>query len=102
VLSGRYGPYVKHAKINATVPNGKDPAEITVEEAIELIAARAAKAGKKPTKKAAKKPARKARAKAAAKSTAKTPPKTAGKSAKPAARSGKGRSAKAKSEAAEV
>ena len=47
VLSGRYGPYVKHDKINATVPNGKDPAALTLEEAIELIAARAAKGGKK-------------------------------------------------------
>jgi DNA topoisomerase-1 len=52
VLSGRYGPYVKHGKINATIPNGKDPAAISMEEAIELIAARAAKAGKKPAKKA--------------------------------------------------
>jgi DNA topoisomerase-1 len=53
VLSGRYGPYVKHGKINATIPKGKDPAAITVEEAIELIAARAAKGGKKPARKAA-------------------------------------------------
>jgi len=52
VLSGRYGPYVKHGKINATVPNGKEPTALTVEEAIELIAARAAKGGKKPAKKA--------------------------------------------------
>ncbi len=53
VLSGRYGPYVKHGKVNATIPNGKDPAALSVEEAIELIAARAAKGGKKPAKKAA-------------------------------------------------
>jgi len=53
VLSGRYGPYVKHDKINATIPSGKDPAAITVEEAVELIAARAAKGpGKKPPRKA--------------------------------------------------
>ena len=43
VLSGRYGPYVKHDKVNATIPNGKDPAAITVDEAVELLAARAAK-----------------------------------------------------------
>jgi len=65
VLSGRYGPYVKHGKINATIPNGKDPAAISMEEAIELIAARAAKGGKKPAKKAAS-------AKTAAKKTSKT------------------------------
>jgi DNA topoisomerase-1 len=53
VLSGRYGPYVKHDKINATIPSGRDPAAITVEEAVELIAARAAKGpGKKPARKA--------------------------------------------------
>jgi DNA topoisomerase-1 len=86
VLSGRYGPYVKHASINATIPSGKDPAAITVEEAIELISARAAKASKKPAKKATKKTARKAPA----------------KSAKPASKSGKSKSAKTKTEAAEV
>ncbi|MBU2533525.1 MAG: type I DNA topoisomerase [Alphaproteobacteria bacterium] len=62
VLSGRYGPYVKHGKVNATVPKGKEPADLTVEEAVQLIAERAAKApGQK--KAAAKK---KAPAKAAA------------------------------------
>ena len=74
VLSGRYGPYVKHGKINATIPNGKDPAAISVEEAIDLIAARAAKGGKKPAKKAAG-------TKTAAKKTGKTTSK-ATKSAK--------------------
>ncbi|MCK5090265.1 MAG: topoisomerase DNA-binding C4 zinc finger domain-containing protein, partial [Hyphomicrobiaceae bacterium] len=53
VLSGRYGPYVKHAKINATLPKDRDPEQITMEEAVELIAARAAKGPAK--KKAAKK-----------------------------------------------
>ncbi len=56
VLSGRYGPYVKHDKVNATIPNGKDPAAISVDEAVALIAARAAKGGgkkKKPVRKAA-------------------------------------------------
>ena len=86
VLSGRYGPYVKHASVNATIPNGKDPAAITVEEAVELIAARAAKGSKKPAKKATKKTARKAPA----------------KSAKPASKSSKSKSAKTKTQAAEV
>ena len=56
VLSGRYGPYVKHGEVNATMPNGKDPAAISVAEAVELIAARAAKgpSKKKPVRKASR------------------------------------------------
>lgn len=63
VFDGRYGPYVKHASINATIPKGTDPSDITLEHALELIAERAAKKGakKKTTtkKSAAKKPAAK-------------------------------------------
>jgi DNA topoisomerase-1 len=55
VLSGRYGPYVKHGKINATLPKDRDPEEVTLAEAVELIAARAAKGpAKKPARKAKK------------------------------------------------
>ncbi len=67
VMNGRYGPYVKHAKINATIPRDRDPANVTLEEAVELIAARAAKgpakkraAKKAPAKKVKKAPAKKA------------------------------------------
>jgi len=71
VLSGRYGPYVKHAKINATIPKDRDPEQVSLTEAVELIAARAAKgpAKKKPAKKAAKKALAKKTAKKAAKKT---------------------------------
>ncbi|UUP15833.1 type I DNA topoisomerase [Nitratireductor thuwali] len=69
VRDGRYGPYVNHGRVNATLPKGKDPADVTREEALELIAAKAGKGGagkagraKKPAKKAAaKKPAAKAK-----------------------------------------
>jgi DNA topoisomerase-1 len=76
VRDGRYGPYVNHGKINATLPKGKDPATVTVEEAVALIAAKAGAGGVKKT--AAKKPAAKKAAtkKPAAKTTkkvAKTP-----------------------------
>ncbi len=65
VLSGRYGPYVKHGKVNATLPKDIAPEQTTLAQAVELIAARSAKGpAKKPAKAAAskgaaKKPARK-------------------------------------------
>ena len=64
ILTGRYGPYVKHGKVNATVPRDREPEQVTIEEAVELIAARSAKgpAGKGPAKKKpAKKPVKPAR-----------------------------------------
>ena len=66
VRDGKYGPYVNWGKINATLPNGKDPMSVTLEEAVGFLAEKAAKSGgKKPARKAAaKKPAAK---KAAAK-----------------------------------
>ena len=68
VRDGRYGPYVNWEKINATLPKGKDPASVTLEEALELIAAKssAPKKGRKTTVKKTttkKAPAKKAKAK---------------------------------------
>lgn len=57
VLDGRFGPYVKYDKVNATVPKDENPAEITLERGLELIAARMAKGPAK--KRARKKPAAK-------------------------------------------
>jgi DNA topoisomerase-1 len=48
VLAGRYGPYVKHGEVNATLPRGKEPAALTIEEAVQLIAERIAKGPAKP------------------------------------------------------
>jgi DNA topoisomerase-1 len=67
VRAGRYGPYVNQGKVNATIPKDVKPEDVTVEQAVEWIAARAAATGTKvkkaPAKKAAaKKPAAKATA----------------------------------------
>ena len=70
IKNGRFGPYANHGKINATLPRDADPQSVTMEQAVQLIAAKAEKSGKKPTKKkaAAKKkaPAKKAAPKEAA------------------------------------
>jgi len=70
VRDGRYGPYVNYGKINATLPKGKDPASVTMEEALVLISEKEAKGGgKKPARakaSTAKKPAAKAAGKKAA------------------------------------
>ncbi|MEE2995956.1 MAG: type I DNA topoisomerase [Pseudomonadota bacterium] len=62
---GRYGPYVKHGKINASIPRDMEPESLSLELAIELIAMRAEKVGaKKAEKKKAKKSKGKAKSKA--------------------------------------
>ncbi len=72
VKSGRYGPYVNHGKVNATLPKDKDPQSVTMEEAVALIEAKGgskpAKGKAAPKKKAAAKkaPAKKTTAKKAA------------------------------------
>ncbi len=76
VMPGRYGPYVKWGKINATLPKELEPESVTLEDALPLIEAKAAKKGgtkKKaaPKKTAAKKPA--AKKPAAKKAAAKKP-----------------------------
>ena len=37
VMKGQYGPYIKYKSLNATIPEDKDPNEITMEEALILI-----------------------------------------------------------------
>jgi len=63
VMAGRFGPYVKWGKVNATIPKGTAPEDMTLEAAIPLLAERAAKAPAAKTKKA---PAKKAAPKKAA------------------------------------
>jgi DNA topoisomerase-1 len=74
LMSGRYGPYVTHGGVNATLPRGTDPSAITLEKAVSLLAVRASKAPVKRTaqvktggskgKSAARKPATRAKRKA--------------------------------------
>ena len=52
VMSGRYGPYVKWGKVNATLPKGMETEALSLEEALALVAEKAGKSGgkKAPTK----------------------------------------------------
>ena len=45
VKSGRFGSYVNHGKINATIPKGTDPGSLTLADAVELLKAKAAGGG---------------------------------------------------------
>ena len=76
IFDGKYGPYVKWEKINATIPDTIEVSELTMAHAVDLIDERAAKAGKKKpsAKKApAKKKAAPKKKAAAKKPTAKKP-----------------------------
>ncbi|MGJ8621642.1 MAG: type I DNA topoisomerase [Yoonia sp.] len=54
IFDGKYGPYVKWEKINATIPDTIEPGDLTMAQAVHLIDERAEKAGKKkPAKKKA-------------------------------------------------
>ncbi|MBW9053235.1 type I DNA topoisomerase [Rhizobium mesosinicum] len=88
VRDGRYGPYVNWGKVNATLPKGKDPQAITVEEALALIAEKAGKA-----------PAAKTKAKTAAKAKSAAKPKAAAAEAKTTKTAAKPKAAKAKAAA---
>ena len=63
VMKGKYGPYVKWGKINATLPKGTEPENVTMEMAVQWIAEKAP-VKKKARKASAKKAGKKTRAKA--------------------------------------
>jgi len=35
--SGKYGPYIKHGKTNASLPKEVDPEKLTIEQAVEIL-----------------------------------------------------------------
>jgi DNA topoisomerase-1 len=49
LLQGRFGPYLKHGQQNASLAKGRDPAALTLEEAVRLLQEKAAKAKGKAT-----------------------------------------------------
>jgi DNA topoisomerase-1 len=63
VLKGKFAPYVSDGSTNATLPEGTEPDSVTLEQALALIAERAAKGGKKPKKAAKAKAEKHAKAK---------------------------------------
>ncbi len=79
---GRWGPYVQHGKLMATLPKGTDAKAVTLDDALPVLAAKAAKKGKANAGNGAAKPTRKSKAKTAKKSARKS-----AKSADPASES---------------
>jgi DNA topoisomerase-1 len=73
VQSGRFGPYVTDGETNATIPRGTSPTELSLEQALELLARRREAAPSTRGKKKA--PARKSATAAKSKATAKAPAK---------------------------
>jgi DNA topoisomerase-1 len=60
VREGRYGPYVSHGKVNATLPKSMTPEQVTLADAIELIDEKGGPDKKLTAKKGAKKASPKA------------------------------------------
>ncbi|HEV3184503.1 MAG TPA: type I DNA topoisomerase, partial [Xanthobacteraceae bacterium] len=86
VKSGRYGPYVSHDGVNASLPSDKTPETVTLEEAVSLLDARATDGRppaqrRRPARAAAAKPARAKPAPTPAPAAAKKPSRKAKKAA---------------------
>jgi len=84
IFEGRYGPYVKHGSVNATLPKETEPGSVTIEQALQWLAAKAASGGKAGGRRGS---ASRGIKKAAKKSPAKAVRKTASKGVKKRSRS---------------
>jgi DNA topoisomerase I len=80
---GRYGPYVSHNGVNATLPPDKTPETVQLEDAVALIDAKAGVAGSSPMRRSRKAGAQKARALSKSRSRGSTPAAPSAKSEKP-------------------
>ncbi|MEM7620519.1 MAG: type I DNA topoisomerase [Pseudomonadota bacterium] len=82
VMKGRYGPYIKHGKINATLPASIEPEALNIDDAVRLIAEKAEKSGAKK-KKTTKAKAKTTKSKAKTTKTTKAKSETKTKTAEP-------------------
>jgi DNA topoisomerase I len=98
IYNGPYGAYVKHGKVNASLPEGQTVETMTLELAIPALIAKAGTKGKKSAKSAAKSTTKSA----TAKSTAKSATKSATKSTTTKSKSAKATAAEASAEDGEV
>ena len=99
IFKGKFGAYASDGETNATLPEGTEPESVTIEQALQWIAERAAKGGgkkKKPARKAVKAKAEKPEKKAAPKKKAAAQKSTKTKTKKAAAPKGKTPGKKAK------
>ncbi|MDR1405680.1 MAG: type I DNA topoisomerase [Prevotellaceae bacterium] len=54
ILNGRYGPYIAHAGNNYKIPKGTDPAKLTLQESLEIIASQKDRVDARPKRKTTK------------------------------------------------
>jgi len=76
LFEGKYGPYVKHGKVNATVPKETPIDQVTLAQAVALIEERAARGGVAPRRAARRSAPKKAAKKAPPKNNAGRKPAT--------------------------
>ncbi|MCK0197598.1 type I DNA topoisomerase [Ancylobacter sp. 6x-1] len=93
VRPGRFGPYVNHGKVNATLPKDMPAETVTLEQALPLLAAKAGSAPARPTRTRASKAAAKTSDGTGEAKKASTAKKPAAAKAKPASKSGTAKTA---------
>ena len=89
---GRYGPYVKHGRLYASLPKGTEPEQATLEEAVPLLDEQAAKKGKTTAKSGGKSKAGTTKSATAKSATANSTAAKSGTSKSAATKSGTGKS----------